>query len=32
MLNLKLQNFNLLRMVRFVLGISFIGEAIGSKQ
>jgi hypothetical protein len=32
MLNLKLPNSNLLRIVRFVLGISFIGEAIASKQ
>ena len=32
MLNLKLPNFNLLRIFRFVLGISFIGEAIASKQ
>lgn len=29
---IKLPNLNLLRIVRFVLGISFIGESIASKQ
>ena len=29
---IKLPNLTLLRIVRFVLGISFIGEAIASKQ
>ena len=29
---IKLPNLTLLRIVRFVLGISFVGEAIASKQ
>ena len=29
---IKFSNLNLLRIVRFVLGFSFIGEAIASKQ
>ena len=29
---IQIPNLNLLRIVRFVLGISFIGEAIASKQ
>ena len=29
---IKLTNLTLLRIVRFVLGISFVGEAIASKQ
>ena len=29
---IKLPNLTLLRIVRFVLGISFVGEAIASRQ
>ena len=29
---IKLPNLTLLRIVRFLLGISFVGEAIASKQ
>ena len=29
---IKLANLTLLRIVRFLLGISFVGEAIASKQ
>jgi len=32
MSKIKLPNLTLLRMVRFVLGISFVGEAIASRQ
>jgi len=32
MSKIKLPNLNLLRIVRFVLGVSFIGEAIASEQ
>ena len=32
MSKIKLSSLNLLRIVRFVLGVSFIGEAIASKQ